>query len=51
MNVDTADIIQELKNLNTRLSNAYKEMYKQAESYSQSEKTYKIANRQKILML
>ena len=50
-NVDTVEIIQELNNLNKRLSNAYKEMYQQAKLYSEAERAYKVANAKKILEL
>ena len=50
-NVETIQIIQELNILNKRLSNAYKEMYKQAELYSEAERNYRIIQRHKILEL
>lgn len=51
MNVETVHIIEELNNLNKRLSNAYKEMYQQAKLYSEAERDYKITQQRKILEL
>ena len=51
MNVDTVQLIDELKEMNKRLNDSYKEMYKQATLYSHAERNYRIAQQQKILQL
>ena len=51
MRDDLVDIVRELKEINKRLSEAYKTMWKEAKKYSDAERRYKIALHHKILEL
>ena len=51
MNDDLHSIVTELKDINKKLSNTYKEMWVKSKEYSESERDYKIALQKKILEL
>ena len=51
MNDDLQSIIGELREINKKLSNTYKEMWVKSKEYSENERDYKIALQKKILEL
>jgi len=51
MSDDLVSIVQELREINKKLSHSYKEMWQQSQEYGISERDYKMALHQEILKL
>ena len=51
MSDDLVSIVQELRDINKRLSNCYKEMWSKSREYSENERNYKIALQKRIMEL
>ena len=48
---DLVSIVQELRDINKRLSNCYKEMWTKSKEYSKAEQEYKVALQKRIMEL